>query len=77
MSITRPPFVGWLARNEAGHARIHFVPQHDGWDKLSHPNGRIQFCPMQDTFVHYIATLCLAFGDRFCCIQHTTTPNMD
>ena len=24
---------------------------------------------MQDTFVHYIATLSLAFGDRFCCIH--------
>ena len=28
--------------------------------KLSHPNGRIQFCPMEDTFVHSIATLCSA-----------------
>jgi hypothetical protein len=33
--------------------------------KLSHPNGRIQFCPMEDTFVHSIAN-----SDRFFCIQH-------
>ena len=38
--------------------------------KLFQPNGRLQFCPMEDTFVYFIAALCLA-TDFF--IQHTTT----
>ena len=74
MSIPRPPFVGWLVRNEARHAWILFVPKHDGWDKIV-PSKR------QNTILSHGRHVCpfhsnVVFGDRFFCIRHTTTANM-
>ena len=44
--------------------------------KLSHPNGKIQFCPMEDTFVQLpIATDFFAYNIRHCmniCIRADT-----